>query len=43
IAMLNSPQIVKENADIVTNFSNNEDGIYYVINDLLNKEGEENE
>ncbi len=43
IAMLNSPQIVKENADIVTKFSNNEDGIYYVINDLLNKEGAENE
>lgn len=37
IAMLNSPEIVKENADIVTKYSNNDDGVYYAINDLLNK------
>ena len=35
IAMSNSPEIVKENADIVTKYSNNEDGVYYVINELL--------
>ena len=40
IAMLNSPEIVKENADIVTKRSNNEDGIYYVINELLSKGSE---
>ncbi len=37
VAMLNSPEIVKENANLVTKFSNNEDGVYYIINDLLNK------
>lgn len=35
IAMSNSPEIVKQNADIVTKYSNNEDGRYYVINELL--------
>jgi len=40
IAMSNSPEIVKENADIVTKYSNNEDGVYYVINELLSKESE---
>lgn len=40
IAMLNSPEIVKENADIVTKRSNNEDGVYYVINELLSKGSE---
>ena len=40
IAMLNSPEIVKENADIVTKRSNNEDGVYYVINELLCKGSE---
>lgn len=41
IAMLNSPEKVKENADIVTKYSNNEDGVYYVIKELLSK-GREN-
>lgn len=40
IAMSNSPEIVKENADIVTKRSNNEDGVYYVINELLSKGSE---
>ena len=40
IAMLNSPEIVKENADIVTKYSNNENGVYYVINELLSKGSE---
>ena len=40
IAMSNSPEIVKENADIVTKNSNNEDGVYYVINELLSKGSE---
>ena len=35
IAMSNSPQIVKENADIVTKYSNNEDGGYHIIKELL--------
>ncbi len=43
IAMLNSPEIVKQNADIVTKHSNNEDGVYYVINDLLSKGSDNNE
>lgn len=41
IAMSNSPKIVKENADIVTKYSNNEDGVYYTIKELLG-EGSEN-
>ena len=40
IAMSNSPEIVKENADIVTKRSNNEDGVHYVINELLSKGSE---
>ena len=40
IAMLNSPEIVKENADIVTKHTNNEDGVYYVIKELLSKGSE---
>ena len=36
IAMSNSTEIVKENADIVTRYSNNEDGVYYAIKELLN-------
>ena len=38
IAMSNSPEIVKENADIVTKNSNNEDGVYYAIKELLSKD-----
>ena len=41
IAMLNSPEIVKENADIVTKHTNNEDGVYHVIKELLS-EGSDN-
>lgn len=37
IAMLNSPDIVKMSADIITKYSNNEDGVYHIINELLNK------
>lgn len=37
IAMKNSPDIVKEKADIVTEYSNNEDGVYYIIKELLSK------
>lgn len=37
IAMLNSPEIVKENADIITEYSNNEDGVYYAIKELLSE------
>ena len=40
IAMSNSPEIVKENADIVTKYSNNEDGVYYMIKELLGEESE---
>lgn len=43
IAMLNSPEIVKENADIVTKNSNNEDGVYYAIKELLSKGSDGNE
>ena len=43
IAMLNSPEIVKENADIVTKYSNNEDGVYYAIKELLSKVSDGNE
>ena len=43
IAMSNSPEIVKENADIVTKNSNNEDGVYYAIKELLSKESDGNE
>lgn len=42
IAMSNSPEIVKENADIVTEYSNNEDGVYYAIKELLS-EGRDND
>lgn len=38
IAMLNSPQAVKENADKVTKYSNNEDGVYNVIRELLSED-----
>ena len=41
IAMSNAPEIVKENADIVTKFSNNEEGVYYTIKELLS-EGSDN-
>ena len=40
--MSNSPEIVKENADIVTEYSNNEDGVYYAIKELLS-EGRDND
>ena len=43
IAMSNSPEIVKENADIVTKNSNNEDGVYYAIKELLSKGSDGNE
>lgn len=43
IAMSNSPEIIKENADIVTKNSNNEDGVYYAIKELLSKGSEGNE
>lgn len=43
IAMLNSPEIVKENADIVTKHTNNEDGVYYVIKELLSEGSNNNE
>ena len=39
--MSNAPEIVKENADIVTKFSNNEEGVYYTIKELLS-EGSDN-
>lgn len=42
IAMSNSPEIVKENADIVTKYSNNEDGVYYAIKELLSKGSDNN-
>lgn len=41
IAMLNSPEIVKENADIITKYSNNEDGVFHAIKELLG-EGSDN-
>lgn len=43
IAMLNSPEIVKENADIVTKYSNNEDGVYYAIKEILSEGSDGNE
>lgn len=43
IAMSNSSEIVKENADIVTKNSNNEDGVYYAIKELLSKGSDGNE
>lgn len=43
IAMSNSPKIVKENADIVTKYSNNEDGVYYTIKELLGEGSDNNE
>ena len=43
VAMKNSPDIVKEKADIVTEYSNNEDGVYYIIEKLLNKGCDNNE
>lgn len=42
IAMSNSPQIVKENADIVTKYSNNEDGVYHIIKELLGEGSDKN-
>ena len=41
--MSNSPEIVKENADIVTKNSNNEDGVYNAIKELLSKGSDGNE
>ncbi len=38
IAMTNSPQIVKKEANIITDFSNNEDGVGRVLNKILNLE-----
>jgi len=43
IAMSNSPEIVKENADIITEYSNNEDGVYYAIKELLSEGRDNNE
>lgn len=43
IAMLNSSEMVKSFADIVTKYSNNEDGVYYVIKELLSKGSDGNE
>ena len=43
IAMSNSPEIVKENANIVTKYSNNEDGVYYAIKELLSKVSDGND
>ena len=42
IAMSNSPEIVKENANIVTKHSNNEDGVYYMIKELLSEGSDKN-
>ena len=35
IAMLNAPDIVKKHADIITKYSNNNDGIYEVLKNVL--------
>ena len=35
VAMLNSPDKVKNSAKIITKYTNNEDGVYYVIKDIL--------
>ena len=35
IAMLNAPDIVKKHADIITKYSNNNDGIYDVLKNVL--------
>lgn len=43
IAMSNSCEILKEKADIVTKYSNNEDGVYYAIKELLSKGSDGNE
>ena len=43
IAMVNSPEIVKDNADIITKHSNNEDGVYYAIKNLLSERSDNNE
>lgn len=43
IAMLNSTKTVKENADIVTKYSNNEDGVYYTVKELLGEGSDNNE
>lgn len=42
IAMENSPEIVKENADILTKYSNNEDGVFHAIKELLSEESDKN-
>ena len=42
IAMANSPEIVKENADILTKYSNNEDGVFHAIKELLSEESDKN-
>ena len=35
IAMANAPDTVKEEADLVTEFTNDEDGVGYVLKELL--------
>ena len=35
IAMLNAPEKVKENADFITDYSNNDDGVYHTIVDFI--------
>ena len=37
IAMQNAPDNVKINADLITKYSNNEDGVYHIINELMSK------
>lgn len=37
IAMQNAPDNVKINADLTTKYSNNEDGVYHMINELMSK------
>ena len=37
IAMQNAPDNVKINADLITKYSNNEDGVYHMINELMSK------
>ena len=43
VAMKNSPDIVIERANFVTKHSNNEDGVYYMIEELLSKGCDNNE
>lgn len=37
IAMQNAPDNVKINANLITKYSNNEDGVYHMINELMSK------